>query len=156
MSVLDTRTLYTSGGGSGKFPTLIYSGRDHDPLWQLECDLEDIGETFNEETFALKLNQNNPAYEQVFVSGEKVSPLLFEIFSNSCFNLIYKVISNSDFDLESTVFSETSIAGYVKTFCKNYLVEYSLKDLKNQDVLELMTTVRKKLTEQIKICKKDL
>lgn len=78
LGVLDSMSFYLSGEGS---IVPIFTVKDNGPLWRVECYWEDPRtDPFDESSFKILLNENHPDYKHLLPDGQRLSPLMREIF----------------------------------------------------------------------------
>ena len=149
LGVLDKKTLNT-GGGNGIFTTVWREAGPLAPLWDIDLQSCSVEDPLTADFFILSLNSNHCAKDFVFITKDKLSPMLFEIFADACFILLKKAAS-SDFTIDSNVSSVQTVGDYINIMLKKLFPEWGKGDLCVDDHL-LMKNIRQNLlTAGIKI-----
>ena len=144
LSILDRRILLTGGTGSGYFPVKYVEEDDGQLLWYVESNWEDLSQIWSDEVFTLNINRNHSAFPLVFLKGDKVSPLLFEIFADACVIFLQKVLSDETFkDMQQA--DSCSIAGYANNLCEKLFSDHSVQKLMDLPQERLMKEMRRNL-----------
>lgn len=153
LGIIDQKNIST-GGVKGIFNTIWENAGENNPLWRVKLDFSSFDEPFCPEAIALYLNRDHCGSSLIAADDKKISPMLFEIFSNVCFLLLRTAVKRDGFELiADNITTISTFSDYLNVMLQQLFPEWGRNELNEEDYI-LMEKIRKTLSQRINISDK--
>ena len=153
LGLIDKKIIAT-GGAKGIFNTFWESAGENAPLWRVKLDFTSFDDPFYPEAIVLYLNKDHCGSSLLAADDKKISPMLFEIFSNVCFLLLRTAVKKDGFELiADNVTNISTFTDYLNVMLQQLFPEWGMNEL-NEDDSILMEKIRQTLSQRINVSNK--
>lgn len=153
LGLVDKKSIAT-GGAKGIFNTLWENAGENAPLWRVELDFSSFDDPFCPEAITLYLNKDHCGSSLIAADDKKISPMLFEIFSNVCFLLLRAAVKKDGFELiADNITTISTFSDYLNVMLQQLFPEWGMSEL-NEDDSILMENIRQALSQRINVSNK--